>query len=261
MIKKTFAILILCLAGLGSPSYTAYASTEVTVTVQPDRIQMGATYNGERITVTGQIPADTDALVRVMGKEEKYNLKQKGRALGVLWMNLGSVEVSNVPSIFLLYLPESNQSESTSGPEMWSALKVGLAGVREQADIVGQHVDKDILFKEFVKLKEESGQYAVVANGVHYSRNDGKMRWFSSTMALPATLPQGTYRVEIFAIRKGDIAASAARQIKAMEVGMPAWISALAFNHGALYGVLSVMMALIAGLLTGLLFRGEKGAH
>ena len=49
--------------------------------------------------------------------------------------------------------------------------------------------------------------------------------------------------------------------IDVREVGMPAWISSLAFNHGALYGILAVLVAVVAGLGTGILFKGGKGAH
>ena len=197
----------------------------------------------------------------VTGKEEDYKLKQKGRALGVLWMNLGSVEVSGVPDIFLLYLPEAAGGSAGVGPEALQSLDVGLAGVRKGAEINGDNVDKDSLFEEFVKLKEKSGQYEVVKDGVHYSASNGTMKSFTANPALPTTLPQGVYQVEVFAVRDGTIVGSAARDISAEEVGLPAWIATLAFDHGTLYGVFAVVVAVIAGLLTGVLFRGEKGAH
>ena len=65
----------------------------------------------------------------------------------------------------------------------------------------------------------------------------------------------------MFTVEGGAITGTARREIDAREVGMPAWISALAFNHGTLYGVLAVLVAIIAGLVTGIIFKGEKGAH
>ena len=49
-------------------------------------------------------------------------------------------------------------------------------------------------------------------------------------------------------------------EIEAKKVGMPAFITSFAFNHGTLYGVLAVLVAIIAGLVTGVIFKGEK-AH
>jgi hypothetical protein len=38
-------------------------------------------------------------------------------------------------------------------------------------------------------------------------------------------------------------------------------MSSMAFNHGTLYGIVAVMVAILAGLLTGVVFKGGKGAH
>jgi hypothetical protein len=46
------------------------------------------------------------------------------------------------------------------------------------------------------------------------------------------------------------------------KVGLPQKLSALAFNHGALYGILSIAVAIVAGIVMGLLFGSKsKGGH
>jgi uncharacterized protein (TIGR02186 family) len=259
--NKILAITMIAMACLAGKLYAADTPTALSVSVQPEHIQIGAAFNGVNVSVAGEIPSDADAVIRLTGKPEHSRLKQKGRALGVLWMNLDAVEISKAPNVFLLYLPAGNEAASEAGRPNWHKLGIGLDGLRRQVDIVARDDNKDALFDEFVKLKENAGLYGMVENAVHYGQNNGSVKSFTATLSLPASLPQGTYRFELLAIKNGTTQASLVRDIDAYEVGMPAWISRLAFDHGTLYGVLAVLVALVAGLLTGIMFKGEKGAH
>ena len=223
--------------------------------VHPESIQIGASYNGELITVTGSIPSDADAMIRVLSKAESYNLKQKGRVLG-LWMNRGSVEISNVPGLFLLY-----RSEGATDAQAADLPELGLESIRQGAEVVAQGLDKKELLAEFFKLKGKAGLYGTVDNAIHYEPAAGLIKSFSAALTLPASLPQETFSVEVFAIRNGSVVAKDVRKIEVREVGLPAWISTLAFQHGTLYGTLAVLVAIMAGWLTGTLFKASKGAH
>jgi uncharacterized protein (TIGR02186 family) len=259
--NKMFAITMIAMACLTGKPYAADTPTALSVNMQPAHIQIGATFNGVRISVAGEIPSDAAAVIRLTGKPEHSRLKQKGRALGVLWMNLDAVEISKAPNVFLLYLPAGGGAASEAGQTNWHQLGIGLDGLRRQVDIVAHDENKTALFDEFVKLKERAGLYGVVEGAIHYGQNNGTVKSFTATLALPAALPQGTYRFELLAIKNGAVDASLVRDIDAYEIGMPAWISRLAFDHGTLYGVLAVLVAVVAGLLTGIMFKGEKGAH
>ena len=74
-------------------------------------------------------------------------------------------------------------------------------------------------------------------------------------------MPQGVFKIEVFAIRDDAILATGTQEMKVAEVGLPAMMSSMAFNHGTLYGIVAVMVAILAGLLTGVVFKGGKGAH
>jgi hypothetical protein len=57
------------------------------------------------------------------------------------------------------------------------------------------------------------------------------------------------------------VAARTTTELQVKQVGLPAFISKLAFERGALYGLLATIIAIAAGLLMGVIFKGEKGAH
>ena len=240
------------LACLAHPGFSS-ASMPLEITVQPDQIFIGATYNGTDILVSGQVPADTEAVIRITGHEEDSKLKKKGRVMGVLWMNLGSVELQNIPGVFLLYKSIQADDQQVGG--------INISAIRRKAEIVSEYQDKDALFEEFVKLKQKSGLYRTVENGIHYEKENNGMKFFSASVKLPSALPQGDYKLEVFALAGNDIAGYSKKDLNVKQAGMPAFIATLAFDHGTLYGILAVIVAVIAGLLTGTIFKGEKGAH
>lgn len=232
----------------------------IDITVQPDRISIGATYNGTDILVSGQIPADSEAVIRITGHKEDSRLKKKGRVMGFLWMNLDSVEFHNIPRVFILYRSKQDNDPGQEGQDKLHD-EIGIEAIRRQVDIVSEYQDKDALFEEFVKLKQKSGLYSTKENGINYGKENYSMKSFSATVKLPSALPQGDYKLEIFAITGDDIVGYSKKDLNVKQTDMPAFIATLAFDHGTLYGILAVIVAVIAGLLTGTLFKGEKGAH
>ena len=236
-------------------------TADVQVSIIPNQIMIGAAYNGQKLEVTGSLPAASTAIIRVTGHTEHSKLKIKGRALGVLWMNQGAVEISNVPNVFLLFLPEGVRSATQMDPSSPVMPELGIESIRKQADIVSAGGDRNELFDEFVKLKQKTGLYGTVPDAIGTALESSTLKSFHCTVSMPAALPQGTYKLEVFGIQNNAVVSYAAREIEAREVGMPAFISSLAFKHGTLYGVLAVLIAVIAGLGTGIMFKGGKGAH
>lgn len=261
MLEKSFAGIVLFIAGLLVQPGFSEAAVPFGIRVEPNHVLMGASYNGVKVSISGEIPLDTEALVRVIGSMENSTFKKKGRALGLLWMNLGKVVFHRIPSVFLLYPSKALKEFSLRERQQWLRLGLGLDALKERVDITPASEDKSTLFQEFVKLKQTWGLYGTWENAVCYKRTRKSMKSFTATLALPSDLPHGVYKVEAFAIRDGVIIARASELIKAQEVGLPAFLSSLAFRHGTLYGVISVLVAILAGLLTRVIFKGGKGVH
>ncbi|OPX41313.1 MAG: hypothetical protein DRG82_06040 [Deltaproteobacteria bacterium] len=262
MLKKNFQIILAVFVSsilLHPTALTAAQSLQVNL--KPNHIAMGATYNGTTISVTGKIPADAEVLIRLLGHYSDTKLKKKGRALGFLWMNMGAVEFKNIPSVFLLLPSPDLEKFSRGDHEAWRKIGLGFGTLEEKAVIVPASEDKEKLFKDFRKLKESAELYGVQKNRIRYGSTTGSMKPFAATMSIPSDIPEGTYTVQVYAIRDASIVASAEQSITAEEVGFPATLSFLAFHHATLYGVLAVVVAIIAGLFTGLIFKGAKGGH
>lgn len=262
MLKKLFpVILAVIVSSAGLCANALLAAQPVRMKLKPNHIAMGATFNGATVSVTGEIPADSEVLVRLLGHYRDTKLKKKGRALGFLWMNMGAIEFQNIPSVFLLLPSDGLEKLLEKNSDRWRKIGLGFGALEEKATIIPASEDKQRLFKDFRKLKESAALYGIQENRVRYGATTRSMKPFTAALSIPSAIPQGTYKVQVFAIKDASIVARAEEQIAAEEVGFPATLSFLAFNHSTLYGVLAVVVAIIAGLLTGVIFKGAKGGH
>lgn len=253
-ILLTVSLFLLAVSGVR-------AQEPLQATVSPQTLKIGAFYDGERVLIKGELPADAQAVVRVVGQEREIHLKQKGKALGLLWMNLGTVTIEKAPTVYLLYATADFLNSLEANPEAMPAWQLSLDALRERIKILPQGADKNTLFKEFVKLKESEGLYQVRDDRIRYLNTSGHGKAFEMQVTIPARVPAGQYVVEVYAVRGGKIIAQTQHNLKVQMVGFPAFLSVLAFQHGGLYGLLAVFVALSAGLLMGFLFGGGKGAH
>jgi uncharacterized protein (TIGR02186 family) len=259
--KKILCIAVLVWAGLFPLPPRALAALPIPLRVVPGKVRMGVSYNGVEVSISGQVPSDSEVVVRVQGRPEEQKLKKKGRVLGLLWMNKRAIQIDNVPSVFLQYPSTALAERAQHRPEQWDRLGLGFEALKKRAHIRPSTEDKDVLFSEYVKLKEKAGLYGNVRNTVHYKDSGEGLKSFTCVAPLPSNLAQGEYTIEAVAVKDGAIVARGEVPIDAAEVGITAELSSLAFHHGTLYGVLAVLVALVAGSLTGVIFKGGKGAH
>jgi uncharacterized protein (TIGR02186 family) len=260
MLKKTVLVLTLFFVLAAWHTGVAGAVEPIEIKVDPDRVDMDLSYNGCSVSISGGIPSDAEVLVRIVGPANDLKLKRKGRALGLLWMNMGSLEFHHAPSMFLLFPSVALSVSAKEHPPQWRGLGLGFEALKRQIDVTGSETDKEAVLDEFIKLKENAGLYGEIDEAVRYGNTTGGMKSFTCVAALPSGLPQGVYTIEAFAMKDNVVLARGTERIKASQTGIVAGMTSLAFNHGTLYGIIAVLVAIVAGLLTGLIFKGGS-AH
>jgi uncharacterized protein (TIGR02186 family) len=249
-------LLLLCVMALVG---SAQAQEVLQVAIRPETVAIDAVYNGSELVVTGQLPENGDALVRIVGERGDLHLKKKGKIAGLLWMNLDTVTFRDLPSAFILYSAKDFSELLGIRPEASPARKLGLAYLQEQTIISPEPADKGALFQELLKLKEDEGLYGFHQEGLLYQKADANRQSFEARVWIPPRFPPGQYQVEVYALRNGEIIAHDIQPLTVKLVGLPAYLASFAFQHGALYGLFAVLVAVVAGLLTGFIFRGGKG--
>ena len=248
------SLLLLLLALPGALFAAAPAVGGIDLAVNPDSVRIGAVYDGTQLTVTGKVPAGSDVVLRFMGAPVEMHMKEKGRALGLLWMNLGSLTLEKVPSVYLVTASRDLDAlGAAAGPYR-------VSRVAEEIAITPADKDTAVNRQELLKLKQGEGLYREVQSVVTLSAIDGASQEFRAVLPVPSRLAPGEYSVEVVALKDGQVAASGSRTVKAELVGIPAAMADVAFNHALVYGILATVVALLSGLAIGLVFQ-SKGAH
>ncbi len=250
--RRAWMLLGLAL-GLLAAAPAGAANLEVT----PDTVRIGAGYDGTVLQISGTVPAGSDLVLRFTGSPADLHLRQKGKAFGLLWMNRGVVTFKNVPGVCLI---QSSRPLDAVGP---AAAAYGLETWSQRVKSENDHPEAAIDGpRELLHLKMHEGLFRETTGGITFgpSAADGAQA-FRAALPVPAALYPGNYQLEAVAFKDGAESARWAVPVKAELAGLPAWLSSLAHAHGAVYGVLATVIAILAGLLIGLIFQGKGGAH
>jgi hypothetical protein len=231
------------------------AGPRAAIEVKPGDVEIGMFYRGTNVHVEGVAPAGYRLALVCLGAEDKVELKRKGKVLQVLWMNVGDVSFEHVPSLYLASWEPRAQDLPRASPDPAAAYD------HIEAQVLPAQADSDTrrLFREFVKLKEEENLYSSAP--LHLDGSTSGSRRISADFFLPATAPAGSYEVRLVGQRGGANEILATERLVTRRVGLASLISSAAATHGLLYGILSVLLAIVAGFLTGVIFAGAKKGH
>ena len=218
--------------------------------INPNPVVIGAMYNGVKVHVKGEIPADADLIIKVIGGEKDTHFKKKGKVWGILWMNTDDVVFTNLPSLYLVYAGNFGSSVIR---------EFGFNSLKKKIRIKTHSQDKRFLFNELLKLKKKEGLYSIKKGSIRYKRL-GHKKEFSCDIILPPKLLPGRYKLNFIAIKDGKILQDSTSFLRVKLSGLPKLISYLAFQHATIYGIISTLIAIVAGLFIGIIFK-SSGAH
>lgn len=250
--KRAAILLCILLAAAAAP--LAARDSGIDFTAQPGSIDIHALYNGTSLHVEGRVPEGSQVVLRFVGASEDVRMKEKGKALGLLWMNMNTLHFGNVPKVCLIDSSAPLKDMGLAGA------KLGLEGLADNISIDPPSADRKALLPELLLLKGQEGLFRQESSAVKLGEKHDGMQAFSAVLAIPSRLSPGTYSVEVFAVKDGVVQAQSAKSVDAKLIGVPALMADLAFNHGAWYGILASIIAILGGLAIGLVFQ-SKGAH
>ncbi|GAB4334003.1 MAG: hypothetical protein Kow0089_03010 [Desulfobulbaceae bacterium] len=231
-------------------------AADLELNLDPSMIQIGTFYNGSTVTATGTVPAGSEAVVRVSGKPQEIHLKKKGKAGGILWMNIGDLTFDNAPRIYMLYTAETGKQYLAD-----KSLDFSMPALQNRIEILPEGEDKPFFFNEFLKLKKKESVYAEYPQAVTYGAEQDGRRSFTVILQVPPRMSEDDYSVDLFAVQDGRVIGSTGETLRVEMISFPKKLAQLAFEKSLLYGVLSVLIAVAAGLFMGVVFGGKGGAH
>jgi uncharacterized protein (TIGR02186 family) len=240
-----------------------WAQEPFEISIKPKSISIGTFYNGTDIIISGKIPDDCEAVAVFTGDRNVLHLKEKGKAIGLLWMNLDSLTYNNVPSVFLV--SSQKRVEDMTGPEKdenSNVKNIGLAGLSKLITVESEKSDPQISIAELFKLKKHEELYQEQTGNITYTAPVQGYKSFIMKINIPSRLSPSDYMVNVYLVRNGQIIGHAEKPVEAGLTGIPAFLANLAFDHSLMYGILATIIAIAGGLVVGYVFQGAKeGSH
>jgi uncharacterized protein (TIGR02186 family) len=260
------SLLLMAVATMGSPLQEPPVATEwsarTELTLEPSEVRAGMFFDGATVRVSALVPEGLGITVSCVGPEGSVVLNRKGKALGLIWMNVGEVEIDGAPALYLLH--SSSELGQLAPDASLASHGVGYVALEHRVTMRGVpgEGEEGELFREFVSLKESDGLYATSDESVETEPGPESMVRARTELRLPAKTPPGEYSILVHAFAGEDGTLLGAAPLQVVQVGMAASIQNLATEHGLQYGILAVVVAIAVGLLTGVLFGlGSKKAH
>lgn len=252
--QKGFPKFWLLALGLVLLFFWEAQATSNSLELRPSKIEIGSFFQGVDLQVTAVIPVTDEAVLEVWGPIREEHFARKSRRLG-LWMNTGDLTVKGVPSLYFCQATNPALVLQTAAP--W-----GYDSWRRECYILGtkQPEEEESIFRQLLLLKESEGVFKVNTAPLEVQLEPTLVKKISAVFHLPAQICPGLYQVRLYLLGENGQISKEERSFQVVKVGMPRWVSALAFEQPFLYGIAAVTIALVAGLAIGLIFR-SKGAH
>jgi uncharacterized protein (TIGR02186 family) len=225
--------------------------------ISQNRISITAGFVGSEIFVYGAIdrgaPVSEDesplgVVIRIAGPSEPVMVRRKERVAGI-WVNTAAARVDAAPSFYAvattgpLYETISHTEDLRYGVSLERALRFVDAGAGAE--------EREAFLDAAVRLRRNSGLYVVAPGGVRLL--DGVL--FDTSVSLPANIVEGAYSVRVLLTRDREVIDEFTSEILVRKEGLERLVYVLSREQPALYGILSIAVAMAAGLGAAEAFR------
>jgi uncharacterized protein (TIGR02186 family) len=220
-----------------------------------NRVSITADFDGSEILVYGAVKRDApapegalDVIVTVEGPSTPLTVRRKDRVAGI-WINNASIAVDSAPSFYAV---------ATTGPlvEILSATEnlrhaITIDRVIRAVGVTAEADESEAFIEAMMRVRTADGRYRLLQDRIELTEET----LFRTDVTLPANLTEGEYKVRLFLLRDGRVVSSQERAIAVRKEGLERLIFNMAQQQPLLYGLVSLMLAGVAGWAASAVFR------
>lgn len=254
-ILLTFGVCILQFVFSGT------ALAMLTAKANHDHITIDFFYHGSTVSVSGKTDAGRDIVIKITSPAGHQVLKQKGKVGGLLWMNMGTLKFENTPNFYKVFSTKGIDDILTADEQHKHVIGYNALEDHITIEPISNTAERTRWFGEFVKFKEASKLFAMKSGSISVSEPAEGYQEYSLVTEWPYQAAPGDYTVTVYAIKNKKVVEQAQANIRVEQVGLVKALSGMAKNRPAIYGLLSIGIALGAGFGVGMVFRKGGGSH
>ncbi|WP_068116773.1 TIGR02186 family protein [Tropicimonas marinistellae] len=238
----------------------AAQAQQMVADLSQSRVSITASFAGSHILVFGAVretavgPQEPfDVIITVSGPLQPVTVRKKDRVAGI-WVNTEEARIDAAPTFYNI---------STTGP-MADILSetadlrhsISTPNAIRAVGLTEDVSEADAFTEALIRIRRADGTYTEDEGGVTLIGQT----LFRTDIELPSNIVEGTYLARIFMIRDQRVVATFTDVLGVQKVGLERWIYTLAQEQAALYGLLSLTIAIAAGWGASATFRYIRGS-
>ncbi len=234
---------------LSAAAAPASAAEELVVDLSRSVVAITAGFVGSELLLFGATDGKGDLVVVVRGPLRDESVRRKERVAGV-WVNRDEVVFTGVPAFYAV--ASNRPMEEFLPAEVAANNRIGLANLLLLPHGKQRYVEDYDAFREaLIRNKQRQGLYSRQAGNVIFLSS----RLFRTQIRFPANVSVGTYGIDVYLVRDGEIVTVDTTLLNVRKFGFEAGVFDFAHRHAMAYGVLAIFIAAVAGWLASVMFR------
>lgn len=206
-------------------------------------------FSGASVLLFGATEQAGDIVVIVRGPSQPVLMHRKSRVAGI-WINTASMTIENVPGFYAVASSRPLEEVASESIRRRHQMGVEYLPIAPPTTKASSNIAEQ--WKAgLIRNQQRSGLFPKAIGRVNFLGG----RLFRTRLELPANVPTGTYRVEVFHLREGRVLGAQTTPLSVSKVGLEAEVFDFAQNRAALYGLIAILVALVAGWIGHIVFR------
>jgi uncharacterized protein (TIGR02186 family) len=247
-------LALLLLLALALPA--AAENERVVAGLSQTRVSITANFDGTVILVFGAVKREApppeepplEIIITVEGPHNPVDVRKKSRVAGI-WINTENVEIDAAPTFYAIAAtgPLFDILSYTEDERYQISIPQEIRSVGAPPNVADPARFTDAL----IRLRERAGTYREEEKEINVAEDT----LFDTSFLLPANLTEGEYKIRIFLTRGRQVIDSHTTVLDVRRVGLERFIYTLAHDHPTIYGILALVIAVVAGWGASTLFR------
>ncbi len=242
-----FGALVLLAASFAG-GQTGKAGTPLIADLSDDLVAITTGFEGSDLLLFGTTEGEGDVIVVVRGAATDLVVRRKARVAGI-WINRDEVRFTDVPNFY--HVASSAPIEELLAIDLLRDEQIGIEQLVLQPTTELEDDDAIAYRAALVRNQQRRALYYSKVETVSFVGG----RLFRTKVSFPANVQTGPYMAEVYLVQEGAIVSKAVTPLQVRKLGFEAEMFSFAQNQSALYGLIAIVVALMAGWLAGFVFR------
>jgi uncharacterized protein (TIGR02186 family) len=246
MVRSLLRLLALLIVLVVAASGTARADLVADLSQHLVAITTG--FSGTKVLLFGTTGGMGDVVVVVRGPENAEVVRRKARKAGI-WVNDAEMVFEGVPSYYAV--AASRPLDEFLPERVAKREEIGIRNLRVTPPVDAEPQEVESFRAALIRNKQKAKLYSAKPEPISFLGN----RLFRTDMYFPANAPVGTYIVRVFLVHDGEVVGANITPLVVSKIGFEAGVFDFAHRHSLAYGVLAILIAVVAGWSASVAFH------